>query len=185
MKKGRESADSRPFCVWMVRRLRGSGARLKLRRAMIEHRPAEPSESDSRTKTISQIWRMMPAILALSIPLEAVTNGHGAVPVTALLAAGLSTLVVWVVGGKPVVPARVKSDDSAAQKRLQELEERLASLESITNFEHKLLDAKYSGAAPVAPATPFTFATSSGVMADSNATAAPPAPAASPMAQNG
>ncbi len=109
---------------------------------IIEQRPPETSEQDLRSQTTVKIWGMAAAMLGICIPLSAVTHTGGLIPIAVLCAAAIGTGAVWLRGGI-AAPSRLKIDEAATQKRVQELEERLANLEAITNFEHKLLDFKY------------------------------------------
>ncbi|HEX8463200.1 MAG TPA: hypothetical protein VF627_01160 [Abditibacterium sp.] len=114
---------------------------------MNDGRPSPELEPDVRVRTTRSIWSITPALLGICIPLSMVTESGPAIPIVVLCAAAVSTVTVWMRGGAG--QTRPAEKQVSAQSRVQELEERLANLEAITNFEHKLLDVKYSGAAPV------------------------------------
>jgi len=115
---------------------------------MNEHRPDDTSHNnDMRAKTTSSIWALTLPLMGISIPLTAITQSGIVLPLAVLGAAAISTAAVWVRGGGGGA-ARPSAHEIALQKQVSELEERLASLEGITNFEHRLLEAKYPNAAP-------------------------------------
>lgn len=139
---------------------------------------------DLRSKTTGKIWGCATGMLGICIPLADVSHSGVMLPIFVLMAAAAGTIAVWMRGGTVVVNSRGGAD-ADSQKRIQELEERLASLEAITNFEHKLIEAKYPNAAPVAApaAPPLTFEAPGGVMSDSPSVA--PSASARPVAQSG
>jgi hypothetical protein len=110
-------------------------------------------EKDIRPKTTSIIWGIATAMMALSIPLSDITHSAG-IPGLVIVAATISTIAVWAFGGNK----GPTTSEITSQKQIQELEQRLANLESITNFEHKLLDAKYA-AEPISVAAPTAVST--------------------------
>lgn len=104
---------------------------------MSEQNP-EPQE-DIRVKSTGAIWGMSMGMLALSIPLSAVTQ-TAFIPVVVIAGASVATLGVWwrpgIKGGKPPT----NKEQLNAQQRIAELEERLANLETINNFERRLAE---------------------------------------------
>jgi hypothetical protein len=107
---------------------------------MNDGRPSPELEPDVRVRTTRSIWSITPALLGICIPLSMVTESGPAIPIVVLCAAAVSTVTVWMRGGAG--QTRPAEKQVSAQSRVQDLE-------AITNFEHKLLDVKYSGAAPV------------------------------------
>ncbi len=125
---------------------------------MIEQRPPQSDFEDVRLKATKTIWALSVAMLGICVPLME-TIRSPIIPIFVLTAAAVSTMRIW--GSKSGASRSLGSDsaalDAASKKQIQELEERLAALESITNFEHHLLEKKYPNAAPV-PMAPVAMA---------------------------
>ncbi|HEX8464275.1 MAG TPA: hypothetical protein VF627_06610 [Abditibacterium sp.] len=121
---------------------------------MNDGKMTEFEEMNLRIKMTRTIWFLATGMLGICIPLATKTHTGPLVPFAVLLATTLATKAIW---GRNVREANFAASPLpvrapvAAPSRVQELEERLANLEAITNFEHQLLDKKYSGAAPVSP----------------------------------
>jgi hypothetical protein len=94
---------------------------------------ADEKEDDPRVRATSRIWGMMIPILALSIPICAISHLGVTFPFIALMAAGAGTACVWIVGGKGG-----SKENKRVHDRIKELEERLANVETISHFEMQL-----------------------------------------------
>jgi hypothetical protein len=103
---------------------------------MSEQNP-EP-QKDTRMETTGAIWGMATGMLALSIPLSSVTQ-TAFIPLIVIAGAAIGTVAVWRGGAKNESPKGNK-EQLAAQQRIAELEERLANLETINNFERRLAE---------------------------------------------
>ena len=90
----------------------------------------DEKENDPRVRATSRIWGMMIPILALSIPICAISHLGVILPFIAVIAAGLGTGCVWIVGGKGG-----SKENKRLHDRIKELEERLANVETISHFE--------------------------------------------------
>ncbi|WP_218082636.1 hypothetical protein [Anthocerotibacter panamensis] len=90
---------------------------------------------DIRLKATSMIWGFALGGLGISIPLTAVTQSGQTIPLMVLMAATISTAVVW----------KTTSGAGTAQlppSSLKQIEERLSNLETIVTFEDDNLKAK-------------------------------------------
>jgi len=94
---------------------------------------ADEKEDDPRVRATSRIWGMMIPILALSIPICAISHLGVILPFIAVIAAGVGTGCVWIVGGKGG-----SKENKRLHDRIKELEERLANVETISHFEMQL-----------------------------------------------
>ena len=109
---------------------------------MAEH---EPDNQDSlRAGLTTKIWGCAMGMLGISIPLSAIVGQHGGgaaaiIPLSVIAGAAISTAAIW----NPFA-ARSKQAPSKGPEaeRVAELEERVASLEMILNYEEKLLESK-------------------------------------------
>ncbi|HVF10992.1 MAG TPA: hypothetical protein VNA16_09335 [Abditibacteriaceae bacterium] len=103
------------------------------------HESPEKEPKDARVSATSTIWTMATGMLALCIPLVGITR-NPLFPMLVLAAAAVSTIAVWTQGAQERIAGKadVSVDLAAAQKRLTELEERLANLETISVFEQRL-----------------------------------------------
>ena len=103
----------------------------------------EEKSSDVRVQATSKIWFYSAAIMGLAIPIIAIT-GSILIPIVLAISPALATLAVWYFGAKNYVGTAVSAPNSqveiASQKRIEELEERLANLETINNFERRLAE---------------------------------------------
>lgn len=111
---------------------------------MKQKNPETPE--DVRVQTTAAIWGMATGMMALSIPLSAVAH-TALIPLAVLASAATGTVAVWRFGAKNeagsgnTTPALSKdATGDAAQKRIADLEERLANLETINNFERRLAE---------------------------------------------
>ncbi|NEO34057.1 MAG: hypothetical protein F6K36_27360 [Symploca sp. SIO3C6] len=88
-----------------------------------QRQPDSEKSKDTRTATTSKIWSYATGMLALCIPLSAVTRSGAILPLAVVTGATISTAVVW------------KSDKKAQNllqpHQMQQIEERLANLETI------------------------------------------------------
>lgn len=104
---------------------------------MNEQNP-EP-QKDVRMETTGAIWGMAMGMLALSIPLSAVTQ-TAFIPVVVIAGAAVASLGVWWRPGINSGNPSTNKEQLTAQQRIAELEERLANLETINNFERRLAE---------------------------------------------
>lgn len=80
---------------------------------------------DIRVAATSKIWGLATGMLAICIPLSAVTNSGSVLPIAVISGAAVSTTVIW------------KSEDKKSQaspllpSNLNQLEQRVANLETI------------------------------------------------------
>ncbi|MFB2980385.1 hypothetical protein [Microseira sp. BLCC-F43] len=81
------------------------------------------NEKDIRLKVTTRIWGCAVGMLGICIPLTAVTNSGPIIPLGVVAGAAAGTAVVWV-GDK-------KSPRSLPPIQLQQIEQRLANLETI------------------------------------------------------
>ena len=131
---------------------------------MIEHqqsqRAPEPQVStDTRVQTTSKIWALTIPLVALSIPLVAIT-GSILVAIMALLSPALATGFVWFFGNqhRADAPKTASKSELAGRQRIAELEERLANLETINNFERRLAEESLLRQSHGEPASPLLSA---------------------------
>ena len=85
---------------------------------------ARKSERDTRIAATSTIWGLATIMLALCIPLVAITNSGAILPLAVVLAATVATVTVW------------RSWDDSSRNRLstnsvKQLEQRVTNLEII------------------------------------------------------
>lgn len=103
----------------------------------------EGKSSDVRVQATSKIWSYSVAIMAIAIPITAIT-GSVIVPIMVVVSPALATLAVWYFGAKnhpgTSISAPNHQAEIATQRRIEELEERLANLETINNFERRLAE---------------------------------------------
>ena len=115
--------------------------RLEVMQQQIEaHREVE-SETDVRVQATSKIWTFAVAAMVFVVPLTAIT-GSSLIALMAVLSPAIATAAVWFSGDKnrstaPISRAEGKAS-RADRERIAELEERLANLEAIDNFERRL-----------------------------------------------
>jgi hypothetical protein len=95
-------------------------------------------QPDIRLKATTAIWGTAMGMLGISIPLCAITNST-IIPLVAIAGAAIGTCGVWIFGNKKQGSAQ-NNAEIAAQQRIAELEERLANLETINNFERRLAE---------------------------------------------
>ena len=94
------------------------------------------SGKDIKVITTKKIWEMTVGILAICIPLAAVTKSGPILPLAAIAGATLSTVAVWRAEEK-----KSTSPDVLSQQ-LEILQQRLANLETIVSSEEFDLNNK-------------------------------------------
>lgn len=85
-------------------------------------------EKDIRLKVTTRIWGCAVGMLGICIPLTAVTNSGPIIPLGVVAGAAVGTAVVWRSADK-------KSQTELAPNQLQQIEQRLANLETIVGSE--------------------------------------------------
>jgi hypothetical protein len=135
---------------------------------MQDHQQRESSQ-DARVKVTTSIWGCAIGMMGVCIPLTAITNSGPALPIVVVGGAALATIAVWtgeVVGivlnsGRThnSVGTESKQQIDTLTGRIQELEERLANVETIDRFEEHLARKSMSAGrgTPVAPLEPTTY----------------------------
>ena len=107
--------------------------------------PPEPPK-DARVQITKSIWIFSTAMMGISIPMVGIT--HSAVlPLCVLGAAAVSTVAVWL-GGKVSAQGRA---DNALQEQMQQMEDRLANVETMTRFERGLIERDATNGLEQAP----------------------------------
>lgn len=106
--------------------------------------PAKSNEEDIRVKILGTIWGCATGMLGICIPLaavvgEAVGGAAAVLPLGVVAGATVATVSVLNHFKGSASSASTKSDIQQAA-RLHELEERLANLETINNFERRLAE---------------------------------------------
>lgn len=103
----------------------------------------EEKSSDVRVQATAKIWLYSAGIMMMAIPIAAITES-AIVPTLVAVSPALATVAVWYFGVKnhdgTVANAPNSQAEIASQKRIEELEERLANLETINNFERRLAE---------------------------------------------
>jgi hypothetical protein len=110
----------------------------------------EPESGDQRSKITASIWGMTVGMMGISIPLTAILQesvGGVAVmiPLSVLAAATIGTMAIWNPFGRRADSGSSRQAEKLIKKQAQvieDLNERVASLEQILNYEEKLLEAK-------------------------------------------
>jgi hypothetical protein len=85
-------------------------------------------EKDIRLKVTTRIWGCAVGMLGICIPLTAVTNSGPILPLGVVAGAAVGTAVVWRSSDK-------KSQIELAPSQLQQIEQRLANLETIVGSD--------------------------------------------------
>lgn len=98
----------------------------------------EPSQ-DIRLIATSKIWGFTVGILAVCVPLSAVTRSGAVVPLAAIGGAAVGTIAVWRSDQKKLQP------NSGQQQHVELLEQRIANLEAIVSSEEFDLQKKIQG----------------------------------------
>lgn len=98
----------------------------------------QQSSDDMRVRATTRIWSMAVGMMGISIPLSAITH-TALIPLAVIAGAAVGTCGVWFFGNKNS-SSSVGKTEVAAQQRIAELEERLANLETINNFERRLAE---------------------------------------------
>lgn len=95
-----------------------------------------PAPVDVCLNATKTIWTYATGMLALCIPLGALSKGP-LIPIFVVLSAAMATAVVWIFAPRlwntPALPP--KNDE-----RLAELEERLANVETLNHFDRHLAE---------------------------------------------
>jgi hypothetical protein len=106
----------------------------------VEHKSALSEEfQDVRIKATATIWGLCVPLLGVSIPLAAITSS-AFVPLAVICGAAIATASVWIFANRNPQGAQNDAALLAAQKQIKDLEERLANLETINNFERRLAE---------------------------------------------
>lgn len=111
-------------------------------------RHGDQSQGDVRAKVTGTIWGIACGMLGICIPLVPLTQSGAMLPVVVVAGATVGTAAVWLGGSRAQRPAGPSASEKAMQARVADLEERLASLEVITNFEGRLLEKQQSQRMP-------------------------------------
>jgi hypothetical protein len=106
----------------------------------------EPENRDAwRTQATQKVWGSAIGMMGLCIPLTAILSFAGGsvmmLPLTVIVGAAFGTAAIWNPFRRPDTTTSSKQLEEQTQQ-IQELNERIASLEQILNYEEKLLDAK-------------------------------------------
>lgn len=97
---------------------------------------ASKTTKDIRVTATSKIWLCATAMLAICIPLVAVAHSGGAIiPLVVIAGAAISTVGVWGGFSK-------RSINSSSIKSIQEMEQRIANLETICSSQELELHSK-------------------------------------------
>ena len=84
---------------------------------------------DVRVAATSRIWGLTVAMLAICIPLSAVTRSGPILPLAAITGAAVSTTAVWRSDDKK------SSNNLLPQQKVELLEQRIANLETIVSSD--------------------------------------------------
>ena len=95
------------------------------------------TKDDVRVQATAAIWGLGVGMMVFSIPLSAITNS-ALIPLAVIASAAVGTIAVWRPGTKK--ESSSTKEQLAAGQRIAELEERLANLETINNFERHLAE---------------------------------------------
>jgi hypothetical protein len=114
----------------------------------MQHQQQPESSQSARVKVTSSIWGCAVGMMGICIPLTAITESGPILPIVVVGGAALATIAVWtgeVVGivlnsGRThnSVGTESKQQIDTLTGRIQELEERLANVETIDRFEEHL-----------------------------------------------
>ena len=91
---------------------------------------------DIRVSATSRIWGIATAMLALCIPLAAVTNSGAILPLAVILGAAIGTIAVWRSSNNQL------RNSSLSTSSVKELEQRVANLEIICSSQELDLQKK-------------------------------------------
>ena len=95
-----------------------------------------------RLQATTKIWIFSLAIMGVAIPITAIT-GSVLIPALVAISPALATAAVWYFGNnnrETAIHADARRADALNAQRVAELEERLANLETINNFERRLAE---------------------------------------------
>lgn len=95
---------------------------------------ASKTTKDIRVAATSKIWLFATGMLAICIPLVAITHSDAIIPLVVMASAAISTVAVWGGFGKGSINASTKS--------MQEMEQRIANLETICSSQELELHSK-------------------------------------------
>jgi hypothetical protein len=105
---------------------------------MKEPEPKETEQKiDVRVQATATIWAMAVGMMVFSVPLSQITES-AVIPLAVIAGSAIGTFAVWRPGTKK--EGSSTKEQVAAQQRIAELEERLANLETINNFERRLAE---------------------------------------------
>jgi hypothetical protein len=97
---------------------------------MSKHSDTDPEQSqDIRVAATSRIWGIAIGMLAICIPLSAATRSGAILPLATIGGAAAGTFAVWRSHDKKSL------DKILSQPQLQQIEERLANLETIVSSD--------------------------------------------------
>ncbi len=91
---------------------------------------------DIRVSATSRIWGIATAMLALCIPLAAVTNSGAILPLAVILGSAIGTVAVWRSSNNQL------RNSSLSTNSVKELEQRVANLEIICSSQELDLQKK-------------------------------------------
>ncbi|WP_427159837.1 hypothetical protein ACQFX9_28290 [Aliinostoc sp. HNIBRCY26] len=117
----------------------------------------QQSQEDVRVAATSKIWGMTVGIIAICIPLSAVTRSGPILPLAAIAGAAFSTATVWRNDDKK------SPSQSFPAQRIEILEQRIANLETIVSSDEldlhtkiQTLEANNIYRVPIQSSTPET-----------------------------
>lgn len=84
---------------------------------------------DIRVSATTKIWGLTVGILAICVPLSAVTRSGAIIPLAAIAGAGVGTVAVWRSGDKKY------QNQVLSPQQVELLEQRIADLETIVSGE--------------------------------------------------
>ena len=91
-------------------------------------KPSDNSQ-DLRLKATSKIWSLAVAMLAICIPLSAVTRSGPLLPLAVVVGTSVGTASIWKESTEEL------ADDSQKSEKIKQLEARIADLETIITSE--------------------------------------------------
>jgi hypothetical protein len=101
------------------------------------NREREKPDQDVRVQATSRIWGITVGILAVCIPLSSVTRSGVVLPLAAITGASVGTVAVWRSNEKKSIT------NSMQTQQLQQIEKRIANLETIVISDELGLQRKF------------------------------------------